>query len=278
MNKIQSRFALLFLLFLVGCSTTETSDVPKEEKQVTPDKALQESIVEETMNKASEFLLFSLDRQAEIDKGLAKDSTIAYLWQQKAMPLFKHRKYELAMRYIDKAVKYDRERYQDYRAFMKCIFAKTYREAISDFEDCKRRRGNEYVMDHSYDFYIALGKIQLHEFTEAEALLEKEIAHQLIERGEANVHHLDLFYLGIAKFEQGKHEEAVGIFDKALKIYPEFAEVLFYKAMAYLELEKGEEAGILFKEAMAQGKSGNSINEDNELYELYPYQIRWELL
>ncbi|MEO8534361.1 MAG: hypothetical protein ABI441_11440, partial [Flavobacterium sp.] len=39
-----------------------------------------------------------------LDEGLKKDSTIAALWQQKAMPYFKARKYEVGMQYIDKAV------------------------------------------------------------------------------------------------------------------------------------------------------------------------------
>ena len=87
---------------------------------------------------------------------MKKDSTIAYLWQQKAMPLFKARKYEAGMIFLDKAVLYDEAEYLDYRAFIKCIFAKTYREAIIDFEKCKEKVGNSYVMDHTYDFHIAL--------------------------------------------------------------------------------------------------------------------------
>lgn len=65
------------------------------------------------------------------------------------MPLFKQGKYEAGMGFIDKAVKYDRQRWQDYRAFIKCVFAKTYRDAISDFEDYQERFGYSYVMDHS---------------------------------------------------------------------------------------------------------------------------------
>ena len=33
-----------------------------------------------------------------IDKAIAKDSTIAYLWQQKALPLWKQHKYEEAIK------------------------------------------------------------------------------------------------------------------------------------------------------------------------------------
>ncbi len=53
------------------------------------------------------------------------------------MPYFKARKYEIGMTYIDKAVKLDDKRWQPYRAFIKCIFAKTYKAAIEDFEVCE---------------------------------------------------------------------------------------------------------------------------------------------
>lgn len=88
------------------------------------------------------------------------------------MPLSKQGKYEIGMTYIDKAVIYDRLRYQDYRAFIKCIFAKTYRVAIKDFEDYKDRFGDGYVMDHTYDFHIAPSYLQLNEFEKAEEILK----------------------------------------------------------------------------------------------------------
>jgi hypothetical protein len=73
--------------------------------------------------------LYSKEWQEEINKGLVKDSTITYLWQQKAMPLFKQAKYELGMTYLDKAVKFDRNNeWQEYRGFMKCIFSKRCKE------------------------------------------------------------------------------------------------------------------------------------------------------
>ena len=43
----------------------------------------------------------------------------------------------------------DENKWLDYRAFIKCIFAKTYKEAIIDFEKCKVKIGNSYIMDHT---------------------------------------------------------------------------------------------------------------------------------
>lgn len=65
-----------------------------------------DDIIEKYFTKgALKHRLYSREREEEIDKGLKVDSTIAYLWQQKAMPLFKQGKYEIGMTYIDKAVK-----------------------------------------------------------------------------------------------------------------------------------------------------------------------------
>lgn len=266
-----------FLFF--SCSTQEQKvNAPNTETQLTTSKALQDSIINEHLkNGAWTKGLFSREWQAEIDKGLAKDSTIAYLWQQKAMPLFKQGKYELGMKYINQAVKYNREEWQEYRAFMTCIFAKNYRDAIADFEDCKKRKGNSFVMDHSYNFYIALSKIQLNQYAEAEELLTQEVAEQTEKQGEEWVHYLDLFYLGIAEFEQGKYEGAIEVFDKALKLYPEFSEVIYYKGNSLGRLGDKKAAKELTATAKEYGKKGFSVNEDNAIYERYPYQIRWEL-
>ncbi len=273
-----------FLLLIISCATETQKESVQSPVHVSsenlpiPNKFNQDSIIEEHLkNGAWTKGLFSKEWQAEIDKGLAKDSTIAYLWQQKSMPLYKQGKYELGKKYIDEAVKYNRSEWQEYRAFMTCIFAKRYEDAIADFEDCLRRKGNSYVMDHSYNFYIALSKIQLNQYEAAERLLTKEVAQQAKAQGEDWVHYLDLFYLGIAKYEQGKYEAAIETFDRALKLYPEFSEVLYYKGNCLGRLGDKEAAAELTALAKENGKKGNSIQEDNAIYERYPYQIRWEL-
>ncbi|MCB0395393.1 MAG: tetratricopeptide repeat protein [Flavobacteriales bacterium] len=221
------------------------------------------------------YYVYGKEYREEIDKGLAKDSTIAYLWQQRAMPLFKQGKYELGMSYIDKAVKYDPFHWMPYRAFIKCIFAQTYRDAIADFEKCRTVLGNAYVMDHTYNFYIALCKLQLNEFEDAERMLETEVDSQAVLYGDGLVHHLDLFYLGMSKYELGKYEEAVSVFDRALEKYPQFSDVQYYKSYCLLRLGRVEEAEALFALAKENGRAGYTINEDNEVYERYPYQVRW---
>ncbi|CAM3668206.1 tetratricopeptide repeat protein [Flavobacterium gelidilacus] len=259
---------LLFVLFTQSCNS-QNSNLPKV------DKEKQQAIIDEHLtNCATKYNYnYAMDKWQEcLDKGLEKDSTIAYLWQQKAMPLFKARKYEAGMVFLDKAVKYDEARWLDYRAFIKCIFAKTYKEAIVDFEKCKARVGNSYVMDHSYDFHIALSYLQLNDFKKAESIFKKDTDEQAKKHGEA--HHLDLFYYGISLHEQQKFKEAITVFDRALKQYPQFSDVKYYKALAmYRNDESKEVTDALFKEAKADLEAGYTINEDQIYYEMYPYQI-----
>lgn len=209
-----------------------------------------------------------------LDEGLKLDSTVAYLWQQKAMPYFKAKKYEIGMAYLDKAVKYDSTNWLSYRAFIKCIFAKTYKEAIKDFEQSIKIDGNTYVQDHTYKFHIALCYLQLNEFKKAESIFNQDIIAQ--EKKWKEAHFLDLFYYGISKYEQGKWLDAIVQLDKSLKEYPNFSDALYYKAICLLHLNKIKDYNILLKESKKQAKIGNTINEANAVYETYPYQVRWK--
>ena len=174
---------------------------------------------------------------------------------------------------VDKAVQYDEKRWLDYRAFIKCIFAKTYKEAIVDFEDCIKKFGNSYVQDHTYAFYIGISYLQLNEFEKAETIFKNDIEDQTKRMGEA--HFLDLFYYGISKYEQQKWEEAIVEFDKSLKQYPEFSDVEYYKAICLARLGKKEESSSLLAKAIKDAASGYTINEANAIYETYPYKVRF---
>ena len=81
------------------------------------------------------------------------------------------------------------------------------------------------------------------------------------------------FYQGIAKYELKKWDEAIAIFDKALKIYPQFSDVKFYKGICwYKKGRPKEEIMALINEGKENAKRGFTINEDNTVYETYPYQ------
>ncbi|WCC44005.1 hypothetical protein PJW08_09320 [Tenacibaculum finnmarkense] len=94
--------------------------------------------------------------------------------------------------------------------------------------------------------------------------------------GKVWLHPVDLFYFGISKFEQAKYKEAIELFDLALGMYNQFSDVQYYKAICLGKIGKIDEANELIKVAKINGKKGFSLNEDNAIYEKYPYQIRWK--
>ena len=215
--------------------------------------------------------VYSHRRQRYLDSALAIEPWNAYWWQQKAMPLYKQKKYSVGKPFLDSAVKYDRYRYIDYRAFMECIFAKDYSSALEDFEQAKIVVGQGGVMDHRYDFYIGLCYLQLDQLDEAERHLLATIADQ--EKAPGFVHFLDLFYLGIVYYQKEDYNAAITTFNKAIKLYPQFSDAKYYKANCLVHVNKREEAEALYKEAGADFKQGYTINEDNAIYETYPYQV-----
>ena len=87
-----------------------------------------------------------------------------------------------------------------------------------------------------------------------------------------------MFYLGISRYEQGKYEEAIKAFHRALQKYPQFSELLYYKANCEGRIGNKDEAKRLIDKAIDYGKKGYTINKDNSIYERYPYQVRWNLM
>ncbi|PTT18701.1 hypothetical protein DBR27_00515, partial [Flavobacterium sp. HMWF030] len=129
-------------------------------------------------------------------------------------------------------------------------------------------------MDHTYSFYIGLCYLQLNEYAKAEKVLD-DYVNDIYKNRQQLEHPTAYFYQGIAKYELKKWDEAIAIFDKALKIYPEFSDAKVYKAICWLKQGKPkEEVVALIDKAKEDAKKGFSINEDNTIYETYPYQIK----
>ncbi|MDP4200111.1 MAG: hypothetical protein Q8922_06160 [Bacteroidota bacterium] len=216
--------------------------------------------------------LFSRERAMYIDSAIALSHDDAYLWQQRAMPYFKQMKYEVGMPYLDSAVKYDSMMWLDYRAFIKCIFSKQYREAIQDFRAAQRQRPTAGVMDHEYNFYLGLSYLQLCQYDSAESLFSTCIRHDG-EAGKDWVHYMHMFYIGIAQYEEQRYGAAVLSFDRAIESYPHFADAKYYKVRCMMALDPTNPPLALMIEGRDDIKNGLTINEDNAVYEKYPYQI-----
>jgi len=186
---MKTAFQIFILLFVTqfGCAQKQSNKVETKKKLNAQDSTRFVKYID----KVGEFPLFSMKRQQYLDSALSIVPRAAYLWQQKAMPLFKQKKYETGMPYLDSAVKYDKKNnWLQYRAFIKCIFQKSYREAINDFDLVQKVNGNSYVMDHSYEFYKGLCYLQLNKFDSAEYLISKCITEERKARGESWIHNL----------------------------------------------------------------------------------------
>lgn len=189
------------------------------------------------------------------------------------MPLFKQHKYEIGLPYLDSAVKYDAAQYLDYRAFMKCIFQKSYQASLQDFYAAKALNGNIGLMDHPYDFYIALCHLQLNDLDSAANYLDRCIAKRQQKGGDDAVHYMHWFYRGVVDYVGEDYQNAIQCLDKCLKQYPNFADAKYYKAHCMSAMRQYQAALNLMLEAKQHLADGYTINEDNVFYEYYPYQI-----
>ena len=269
-----------YIILLLVISACNFSD--KNEDIVIGDKRVEKKVlsgidsmhIREYVEKSFQSPVHSLEYQLYLDSALTIMPESAWLWQQKAMPLYKARKYQLGKPFLDKAVEYAPEKYLDYSGFMRCIFSKDYIKSISEFMRAKKEFGDGYVMDHTYNFYIGLDYLQLNKFSKAKEFLllskEQQFKDFPNDPPQEACHYLDWYYLGIADFELGNYNEAIASFEMSLMVYENFAEALYFKGRSMTKL--GNEEGAEWeKKAFEYGD--NTINEDNVVYEIYPYQL-----
>lgn len=261
--KINLRLFALFFPFLIFSQNVN---------MIKKLDGTQKKMLLNLVNKDSKVSLFSVQHQLNLDSILVILPKDPFFWQQKAMPLFKQKKYELGIKYLDKAVELDSTtHYREYRAFIKCIFQKHYSESLAEFNDLIKINGeNGIVMDHPYTFWMGLCYLQLNEFDKAREFIEKSIAF-----GKKNnfINPYELFYLGIVEYELGNYQKAIMNFDQSLEDYGNFSDAKYYKALSLINLNEKSQAEILLLEAEKDFKNGNTFNEVNSLYELFPYQI-----
>jgi len=211
-----------------------------------------------------------------VDKAIAQDATIAYLWQQKALPLWKQHKYEEAIQHDDKAVELDPEQWLSRLGYLKCIFAKNYTSALEDLDAYITTYGSTHEQDHALEVYQAICHLQLGNYNTALALLQKEISIQEAQHGKDWVHYLDRFYLAITYFELQQYANAIAEFDKALESYPSFSDAQFYKAICHNKLGDHRMANTLANQGQLNYNFGHSFSEDASKYVNYPYQVTWQ--
>jgi tetratricopeptide (TPR) repeat protein len=216
--------------------------------------------------------LFSKERADLVDSALSYLPQDAYLWQQRAMPLAKQGKYEVAIQYLDSAVKYDSIHWIDYRAFLKCIFQKSHRAALEDFKVASRIHPGGHVMDHEFDYYRGLSFLMLNVYDSAEQCFRRCITSDRA-FGEQYVEPSHAFYLGVVLYELSRYQTAVECFQQAIGRYERFSDAKYYLALCQLKMGNASIARALLLEARKDLREGFTLNDQNTMYERYPYQI-----
>jgi len=262
-------FALItFCLFATGCKGQDKDIVTNNRQDAIIGKYLN--------NGAWNHHYLTKEWDEWVNKGIQEDSTIAYLWQQKALPFWKQKKYQLAIMYYNKAVDLDRQQWLSRLAFLKCIFAKDYNGALVDLIAYKKEYGSTYEQDHTLEFYMGICYLQLNQFDNALKILKENVETQENEYGVSWVHFLDRYYLAMAYYEQNNYTMTISELDKVLKEYPNFSDAQYYKSICLNYLGEKEKAKILIIEGKSNFENGNTFNEDSNIYENYPYQLTWQ--
>lgn len=259
---------IVFCLIAVGCQGQEAA--------IANNDSADEIIELYLKNGAWKHHYVTKEWNEWIDKGIQADSTIALLWQQKALPLWKQKKYQLAVTYFNKAVALDRQEWLARLAFLKCIFAKDYEGALLDLYAYKNEFGATYQQDHSLEFYMGICHLQLNQFDSALLVLKENIETQEQQYGTAWVHYLDRYYLAMAHYEKANYELAMAELDKVLTEYPNFSDAQYYKSICLSYLGDKQAAKVLIAKGKENFEKGNTFNEDSSKYENYPYQITWQ--
>ena len=195
------------------------------------------------------------------------------LWQMKAMPGIKMGDWHGCFSNLVHAVDINPERWLAYQAFLKCIFAKDYAGALKDFQRCDTLNPGAGTMDHSYDFFKGICCLGMNDLKGAYTFLKRDIDNQEKRRGSDNVHHVSLYYWGMYHYFNGTHEEAIAVFRRCLKTFPQYPEPSFYLGMTLRKLGRESEALACFRTAGESLLAGYNSNEDQEFYINYPYAI-----
>ncbi|MGH1516248.1 tetratricopeptide repeat protein [Chryseobacterium sp. JK1] len=261
---------IIYLSYIFICSIAFSQDLTQRQKDI---------LTKYLDHGAYKYHYLEQGWEDNIKNAIKEDSTIALLWQRRALPYWKIRKYTIALDYYDKAVKYDRQGYLGRRGYLNCIFSKDYKSAIKDFDQASAEFGEGFENDHTYNFYRALCYLQLNQYEKAEKYINLDLDFIEKKFGKDWISPSSYFYLGIIKYEKREYKEAVSAFDNALKLQPKFSDALYYKAICLQNIHKdNQQFKSLMQDVATYYASGNSINENGALYEKYPYQVGiWEI-
>jgi tetratricopeptide (TPR) repeat protein len=271
--------AILWLLFLsfywVGESACQ-SEIPIGHSVSCDSKLFRDSLIRKYVDSGAEKLpnLYnnpSWDKY--LDSILAICPDIAEAYQLKAVPAIKNGEYIKAYMLDEKAAQLDSQQFIPYLGFLLCIFTKDYQGAITHFNESVRILPGGDVMDHSFYFYLGICYLKLRQFSQAEKNFSLDISSQKTVNPAGEVHFNSILYMGLLKMECYQADSALMYFKDCLRIYQDLPEANYYLALIYKQKNKSDSAVKYLEIAQQSLQDGYSMNEDNQFYVNYPYQI-----
>ena len=207
------------------------------------------------------------------DSLIAICPNIAIAYQHKAVPLVKDGKWEEAFALENKAVELDPQVWLPYRGYLKVIKTKDYEGGLADFQLAARRTANGREMDHTYPFFEGLCHLKMGNYALAERDFKRDMALQKSSVAEADIHFNSFFYTGILYWKMKNYALAEQHLLQCLKQYAQHPDANYYLGLTYRAQKRETEARQRLTFAQQCLTKGYRLNEDNIVYENYPYQI-----
>ena len=237
-------------------------------------KAYQDSLVARFLDRGADRVSYLSPQWGKYcDSRIAACPNSAEAYQQKAMPLIKCGDFAKAFPLVDKAVSLDANRWLAYRGFLKCIFAKDYTGAITDFQRVAKLKPNGREMDHTYAFFEGTCELELGHYQLAEAAFARDMALQRGADGQGEIHFNTLWYAGVVAARLKQYAVAQTYLQQCLKAYPQHPEANYCLALTYRAQGQPALAQQYLEAAQRALIGGYRLNEDNMFYANYPEQI-----
>ena len=174
----------------------------------------------------------SWQSQKHFDKSIAKCSTFAYSYMEKAVPYLKRGDFIGWKELIDKAVELSAEEYLGYRGWCRLQFLRDYRGAIQDIEELLSLVTYDIGYCQTGDYHLEIALALCYKETGDNKKAEELILTKL-EEDDYHLGFYDYYHLGVIQYEQGKYEEAIISFQRQIEVNDYLAETYYYLALAY---------------------------------------------
>ncbi|WP_396635065.1 tetratricopeptide repeat protein [Maribacter sp. R86514] len=217
------------------------------------------------MNKESLFRQGSFESQKHLSDAIEMCPTLSNAYFEKSVAYLKRGRFVEWKMLMDKAVELNPEKHLSYRAWCQFSFLHNYEETIKDLNQLSVIKNTPFIgVGQSGDYDLRMVLALSYKFTE-----RKEKAIDIIETAlqdeDYYVGLYDYLHLGVLYLENNQFEKAVNSFQKQIE-ENELAEVYYYLAKTYHNLEKELEAKRTIERALEMYNKGRKMHSNYYQY------------